>query len=620
MPGLIAADKRFLCDIVGIAGVAEEAITEIDDGMPVPLHHFRQCSFGAVSQLFQQLIVHVPPSLSRATELSSRRPGVKYAGMTAILWLAMLLLGANTFAQEPGITVQASLARDATAPGSTFRVSVALDLPSPWHVNANPAASPDFIPTTLTWAPNPSVRSVKIIYPRGQLVAVPWADAPVSLYSGKTIIAAVVTIISNTTLTGVLKYQACDDKVCYAPKSVPVTLRAEVGDGGPGIVPVGVRTEKTAAPTPADSDGITSLINKNGLFGTLLIVFVWGLALNLTPCVWPMIPITISYFGGSSDRNVRRTFALAVTYFLGIALTYSTLGLVAALTGSLFGNFLQLPLVLVAIAVIFLALALSMFGLYELQPPRFLMQRATGLSAKAGFIGVFFLGATMGIVAAPCLAPGILALLLFVGKTGSPWLGWWMFFALSCGLGLPYIVLGTFSGALARLPKSGMWMVWVKRVFGVVLIGAAAWVTLPLWRSKGVSWPVYSTEAVQQAAIQGKPVVIDFSASWCGECREMERTTFRDQRVIAAGRSFFLLQVDLSNDESPTGKALTAKYQILGLPTLLFLDPAGREHAELRQVGYLTADSLLGLLERARRPAPTNALDSSGSVPLQLMQ
>ena len=615
MAGLIAADERLLRNIVSIAGVAEEAITEIDDGMPVPLHHFRQRSFGAVSQLFQQLIVHAVPWSTDDAELSSRGPGVKYAGMMAILWLALLLFGANTFAQEPGITVQATLAPSATT-GSAFRVTVVLDLPAPWHVNANPAAAADFIPTTLSWVPNPAVHSVKIIYPRGQTVSVPWADTPVSLYSGKTLIFADIAIISNTTLTGVLKYQACDDKVCYAPKSVPVVLRAEFGDPGSaaGQSEI-VRPAVTARPPAAIED----LLQRRGLFLTLVVVFFGGLALNLTPCVYPMIAITVSYFGGQS-RTVGAAFRQSLVYFFGVTLTYSVLGVVAALTGGLFGALLQNSWVLVGIAALLAALALSMFGVYEIQPPQFLLQRAAGLSTRAGYLGVFFLGATVGVIAAPCLAPVLVALLAYVSQRGDPWMGWWLFFVLACGLGLPYVVLGTFSGLLVRLPKSGMWMVWVKRVFGVLLIGAAAWVTLPLWRAKGVSWPAYSVEAVQQATAQGKPVVIDFSATWCGECLELERTTFRDQRVIEAGRSFVLLQADLSNDESLSVQALTAKYHIVGLPTLIFLDSTGREHAELRQVGYVTGDSLLGLLERARRPAPTNALDSVGNVPVQLMR
>ena len=507
--------------------------------------------------------------------------------MTAILWLAMLLLGTNTFAQETGITVNAVFSRG--------KIAVVLDLPAPWHVNANPASAPEFIPTTLTFAPNPSATFGRISYPPGKTVNVPWADTPVSLYSGQTIIFADVTVTGSTTLTGALKYQACDDHVCYAPKTVPVKI---------DIANVAISGE----PAPVRDGSIGDLMRHRGLLITLVVVFFGGLALNLTPCVYPMIAITVGYFGGQS-RSVGAAFRQALVYFLGVTLTYSALGLVAALTGGLFGALLQNVWVLAGIAALLVALALSMFGLYEIQPPQFLLQRATGLSARAGYFGVFFLGATVGVIAAPCLAPVLVALLAYVGQRGDPWLGWWLFFVLACGLGLPYVVLGTFSGLLTRLPKSGKWMVWAKRVFGVLLLGAAIWVTMPAWsKHAGMSWPAYSEDALRQAAAAHQPVVIDFSAEWCGPCRKMEQTTFCDARVIAVGREFALLRVDLTNQDVPA--ALEKQFQIIGVPTLIFLDPAGREHTELRQVGYVSADELLDLLERAR--APVSARPESG--------
>ena len=556
--------------------------------------------------------------------------------MLKTLWLAILLLGMTPLAQAEAIAVRGYLSRDKVATGQVFRVAVVLDLPAPWHVNANPASSPESIPTTLTFEPNPHATVGPVMYPRGKVSSVPWADEPVALYSGSTIILADVTVTGPTTLVAVLKYQACDDKVCYAPKQVAVPLPIEIGVAGLPVhseifslagESVGDSARREARPPVADHPPVTTrppaaiedLLARRGWVITLVVVFLGGLALNLTPCVYPMIAITVSYFGGQT-RTVGVAFRQSLVYFMGVTLTYSVLGLVAALTGGLFGALLQNGWVLVSIAALLAALALSMFGLYEIQPPQFLLQRATGLSARAGYLGVFFLGTTVGVIAAPCLAPVLVALLAYVGQRGDPWLGWWLFFVLACGLGLPYVVLGTFSGLLTRLPKSGMWMVWVKRIFGVVLIGAAAWVLMPLWKSKGVSWPAYTDAAIRQAAAKGQPVIIDFSAAWCGECLEMERTTFRDPRVIAAGQSFTLLQADLSNDESPAVKALTAQYHILGLPTLIFLDPTGREHAELRQVGYVKADWLLGVLERARQPAATNTLDSVGSVPLQLLQ
>jgi thiol:disulfide interchange protein DsbD len=405
-------------------------------------------------------------------------------------------------------------------------------------------------------------------------------------------------------LNAELRYQACNNEVCLAPKKIPVAAEAEIvpqtGAAAGGASPRG------AASGDAAYNSVAELIQSRGWVIALVAVFLGGLALNLTPCVYPMVAITVSYFGGRGGAS----FGRALVYCAGIVLTYSALGLAAALTGGLFGALLQSPAVIVGIAVLLVALALSMFGLYELQPPQFLVQKAAGLSSKAGYVGVFFLGATVGVIAAPCLAPILVALLAYVGQRGDPWVGWWLFFTLACGLGLPYAVLGAFSGMLARLPKSGHWMVWVKRAFGVVLIAVAGWFVLPLVKPTAgaaslIAWQSYAPELLAQP---GKPVLIDFYADWCIPCHEMEKRTFRDPRVVEESKHFLMVKADLTRSDSPAVEKLARDFHIVGVPTLAFFASNGGELTQLRQIGFVPADKFLGLMREARvATPPTNA-------------
>ncbi len=232
------------------------------------------------------------------------------------------------------------------------------------------------------------------------------------------------------------------------------------------------------APTgePADAGAKSGIaggagFGSRGLLLTFLLVFLGGLALNLTPCIYPLIPITISYFGGQAEGKKGGVILHAFIYVLGMAMTYSILGVVAAFTGSLFGAALTYPPVLIAIAAIMILLALSMFDVYEFRMPASL-NKAAGTSKK-GLSGTFFMGLTVGIIAAPCIGPFVLGLLTYVGNKGNVLLGFSLFFVLAMGLGVPFLLLGIFSGSLNKIPRSGAWMVWVRKIFGFILVGMA---------------------------------------------------------------------------------------------------------------------------------------------------
>ena len=391
---------------------------------------------------------------------------------------------------------------------------------------------------------------------------------------------------------------------------------------------------------------------------TLLGIFAGGMALNLTPCVYPLIPITVSYFGGQGTKTKSQLIGHGLCYVGGLAITNSTLGVVAALTGGLMGAILQNPIVLASVAAILVVFATSLFGFWELRLPGGLMQAAS--KSYTGYFGSLFMGLTLGVVAAPCIGPFVLGLLTWVASTGSPWLGFIIFFTLSIGLGLPLFFLAVFSGRINKLPRSGEWMIWVRKLMGWVLIGMAAYFLGPIlpktagvfllasvalaagfhlswidetkasfrsfewirtgigimsviittvligsWamQGTGVAWQPYSDALLSEAKRLKKPVIIDFYADWCSPCRELEEITFHNKEVVnQAERAFIMIKVDVTRKGNPVYEQLLKDYGIRGVPTVVFLDHQGKERSDLRLVDFIPADQFLIQMAEAQKP------------------
>ncbi len=419
------------------------------------------------------------------------------------------------------------------------------------------------------------------------------------------------------------------------------------------VTPGAADTRSGAAPAAEPSQPQASA---PAMIWTILGIFLGGIALNLTPCVYPLIPVTISYFGGRATGRTSDVAVHALIYVIGLALVNSMLGVFAALSGRLIGTVLQDPLTLVVVAAILAAFALSMFGLWEFRLPH----SVTAIAAKtyAGYFGSFFIGLTMGFVAAPCVGPFVVGLLVWVAKSANPWFGFAVFFSLSLGMGLPLFVLALLSGRLQSLPRSGEWMLWVRKLMGWVLLGMAAYylkgILLETWgtvlvaatalaagihlgwvdstkagfpsfgvikklagltavgiaifvawpltqHGPAIKWLPYSQKVLAEAKQSGKPILVDFSAEWCVPCRHMERLTFHDPAVVEyASKYFITIRVDVTRGGDPQKEEIAHRYNIVGVPTVLFLKPGGEERRDLRVMEFTEKDRFLARMVELR--------------------
>ncbi len=378
-----------------------------------------------------------------------------------------------------------------------------------------------------------------------------------------------------------------------------------------------------------------------GPFYAGLAAFLGGLLVCLTPCVYPMIAITVSVFGARQSKSRLQAMGLSTAFVLGISAMFTPLGVAAGYTGSLFGSALSSPWVLGFIALVFLALAASMFGAFEFVLPSWLNNRLAQLGG-IGYGGAFLLGAVSGLIAAPCTGPVLTGILLWIGKTRSAGLGAAALFAFSLGLGLPFWLVGTFA---VSLPKAGPWMVGVKSFFGIVLTVAALYLALPgvlhlvrpdaaiallaaalvaaglalgavhlrfdapsgfvrarkalgivasvaglfllvgwLEAPRGkLSWEASEEVARARAETERRPMLLDFTAEWCGACNELSRITFADPKVMSEAKRFVAVKVDATHEDDPSVDHLKDRYRVVGLPTVILVGSDGRERTRFTE-------------------------------------
>lgn len=593
--------------------------------------------------------------------------------------------GASGAVPEAKDLVHATAAPVTIAAGGRAEVRVTLLVREGWHINGNPPSLDYMIPTVVTLTAADGIKASAAVYPPARHEKLAFEETPLLVYDGETVVVLPVIAEAGAaqgphTLRGKVSFQSCNNNVCLAPSSVPFQVTVTVAGVAAGATAADTSATAgapldTAASAPSGSgfttgppgsgsgagagvlDNPIARLFAGGSFAAFLGLFAIGLALNLTPCVYPMLGVTVSIFGARRAAPPMQVFGLAALYVLGMAVMYSTLGVVAAFTGGLFGGALQSPIVLVVIGVLLAALALSMFGLYELQPPPWMLERVGGAGAS-GAVGIFLSGLLVGVIAAPCIGPPVVALLALVGAKGDPWFGFQSFFTLAMGLGAPYLILGTFSNLLQRLPRSGDWMVWVKKVFGVIMLSVGAfyvllalapklsfWV-LPValvagglylgffdrsagarpgfrwlkWAvgvlavaggvvmiattpSEGIAFETFDEKVVAATLESGRPVMLDFTANWCAPCHELDRFTFTDRRVKEATRAYRAFKVDLTRYDSPDVERWRQRYSINGVPSVLFIAANGTEARAARVEGFLGPEPFVERVRMAEAAA-----------------
>ena len=564
------------------------------------------------------------------------------------------------------LTAKGYLSVDKVQPGSQFQIAVVVEITEGWHVNANPAGE-GLIASEIILPDTPYLTFGEAVYPTGEVLKLgSIGEAPVyhdTITIGIQAAASQNAPVEPIALDLQLRYQACNDDQCLLPEMLALTVPIEIV----GIEGMVQRTNEAVfaniefgAPPSAGSDegSLARALSGGQVWLAFLLVFAGGILTSLTPCVYPLIPITVSVFGANESAGLFKSFLLSIVYVLGIVVTYSILGVAVASTGAVFGQIMANPWVVGFISLILVSLGLSMFGVFEIRLP-YAVQNRLNTVGGAGFTGAFAMGTVAGVIAAPCTGPALAVVLTYIATTGSLFLGFWLMFTYALGMGLLFIGIGTFSGLLSALPRSGGWMYVLENVFGIAIITMALYflkdvfppllnflqnslpffavagglVLIGLWLGKlterfsgiptgmkfrkacglllavlgaymlvggiqqpvgpHLNWVYDETEGLEIAKREDKLVMLDFYASWCAACKELDHKTYADPAVAAKLDNYVNIKLDFTRS-SETTEALTEKYQIPGLPVVIFMNAEGT--VLKRFTGFVEPEKMLSVL------------------------
>ena len=374
-----------------------------------------------------------------------------------------------------------------------------------------------------------------------------------------------------------------------------------------------------------DVNAISRFLESTSTAYLFLAFFVLGLALAFTPCVLPMLPILSSViFGTQGGKAISkaRASALAFAYVLGMALVYALAGVLMAALGGSVQHALQSPFALATFALLLLALSGSLFGLYDLRLPQSWHQHVDKLAVrqKGGSVfGAFALGGISTLVASPCITAPLAGVLAFIAQTGSMSLGAGLLFVMALGMGLPLLFIAVEARIL--IPSTGIWMVWLQRTLGVLLVATAAWIASPLLQTNDVAGgaktvngqsihqvgelafiviqsPAQLDAQLSKAKEEKKLVLLDFYADWCISCKEMEVNTFANPEVSKELKQFVLLQADVTANSSEN-QALLKRFGLFGPPGILIFDQNSQEQKDQRVIGYMPPQRFVERLRSA---------------------